>query len=176
MVLTEDTKAIKVLSETIANIIHNKIFTLDEKINTIAKQVEHIDNNEDTLNKLSIKNYYKKNESDNRYLYKIDYNNILNDSKTYTDTLLQENDSNYNNLFDELKDEISSLNSHIGNLSELTTTNKSSIVLAINELKTIIDSIDGGGGNSDYGNYTNNYIITATTLKANVSNYSLSSQ
>ncbi|MFQ5263026.1 hypothetical protein C4S93_20130 [Clostridioides difficile] len=55
------------------------------------------------------------------------------------------------------------LNGKIGDTTQLTTTDKTNIVSAINEVKTSVDSIETTAEKTSYNNATSN--LTATTVQ-----------
>ncbi|ENY8313363.1 TPA: hypothetical protein ACMU79_002583 [Clostridioides difficile] len=84
---------------------------------------------------------------------------------------LLENDKYLNNKIDTTKTELTSnietakteLNNKIGDTTQLTTTDKTNIVSAINEVKTSVDSIETTAEKTSYNNATSN--LTATNVQ-----------
>ncbi|HBF8735605.1 TPA: hypothetical protein KO130_002279 [Clostridioides difficile] len=82
-----------------------------------------------------------------------------------------ENDKYLNNKIDTTKTELTSnietakteLNNKIGDTTQLTTTDKTNIVSAINEVKTSVDSIETTAEKTSYNNATSN--LTATNVQ-----------
>ncbi|HBG4827091.1 TPA: hypothetical protein KQF10_001670 [Clostridioides difficile] len=68
--------------------------------------------------------------------------------------------SNTNNAIETAKTEI---NNKIGDTTQLTTTNKTNIVSALNEVKASVDSIETTAEKTSYNNATSN--LTATNVQ-----------
>lgn len=73
---------------------------------------------------------------------------------------IKENNSTTNNKIDATKAE---LNNKIGDTTQLTTTDKTNIVSALNEVKGSVDSIETTAEKTSYDNATSN--LTATTVQ-----------
>ncbi|CZS03364.1 hypothetical protein CDFC105_71163 [Clostridioides difficile] len=81
-------------------------------------------------------------------------------SITNLDKKTTENNTTTNNKIDDTKTE---LNNKIGDTTQLTTTDKTNIVSAINEVKTRVDSIETTAEKTSYNNATSN--LTATNVQ-----------
>lgn len=73
---------------------------------------------------------------------------------------IKENNTTTNNKIDATKTE---LNNKIGDTTQLTTTDKTNIVSALNEVKTSVDSIETTAEKTSYNNATSN--LTATNVQ-----------
>ncbi|HHN8480227.1 TPA: hypothetical protein ACRRXJ_003736 [Clostridioides difficile] len=84
---------------------------------------------------------------------------------------LLDNDKYLNNKIDTTKTELTSnietakteLNGKIGDTTQLTTTDKTNIVSALNEVKASVDSIETTAEKTSYNNATSN--LTATNVQ-----------
>lgn len=92
---------------------------------------------------------------------------FVSDSKDFSEAIESTSESN---VITSLVNDVKTVSSNLGNLNNLTTTEKSTIVGAINELNSkTIPITQGGTGASTAENARNNLGIPATVLYSNTS-------
>ncbi|EGT3762103.1 phage tail protein, partial [Clostridioides difficile] len=87
----------------------------------------------------------------------------IQDLETKIGTVNTKIDTTKTELTSNIETAKTELNNKIGDTTQLTTTDKTSLVGAINEVKTSVDSIETTAEKTSYNNATSN--LTATTVQ-----------